>query len=96
MKKLTRKQVDDRELQFLTETGLTAEELQVVRKLNGATMVPGYQGNKPSTRTIEAVLQGRRSNPRLLQAAIKNAKDTLDRYVDVLNKLLEKMRSVKQ
>ncbi len=90
MKKETRKERDDRELKFLTETGLSDAELKVVRKLNGATSVPGYPVEYKK-RTIEAVLQGRRSNPRLLQAAIQNAKKELEHLTKVMNELLSKL-----
>ncbi len=88
-KKETRKEQDDRELKFLTENQLTDTELTAIRKLNGATKVPG---RSESSRTIEAVLQGRRTNARILQAAIKSAMERLNHYTEVMNGLLNKLK----
>lgn len=91
MKKETRKEKHERELKILTESGLTDEELRVIRRLNGATSVPGYEGGQPSRRTVEAVLQGRRSNASLLQKAIYNAKEELQRCTQIMDRILKKL-----
>ena len=90
MAKKTRKAVNESEIKSLTETELNPGELAVIRKLNGATNVPG---SVHSRRTIEAVLQGRRSNPGILQGAIHNAKRELERLTKVMNQILSKIRS---
>jgi hypothetical protein len=91
MKKISKKEAGRREWEYLKTNSLTDEELHVIRKLNGATSVPGHKGY--SRRTIEAVLQGRRSNPPLLQQAIHNAKETLERYSQIMNKLFVRLSS---
>jgi hypothetical protein len=91
MAKETRKQKDDRELKALGAP-LTDDELQVIRKLNGATYVPGYEGMEPSRRTVEAVLQGRRINARLMQRAIYNAKEKLQEYTRIMEGILKKLQ----
>jgi hypothetical protein len=88
--KKTRKEVDDSEIKYLTENPLSPSELATIRKLNGATSVPGSQYSK---RTIEAVLQGRRNNPRILQKAIHSAVEELERYTTIMHDLLNKLRS---
>lgn len=91
MKKLSKKEVGRREWEWLKENKLTAEELQVIRKLNGASSVPGYN-TVLSKRTIEAMLQGRRTaDPELLRQAIRNAKANLDDYTVVMDGIVKKI-----
>lgn len=93
MKKTSKKAVASHQWHYLKENELTEEELRVIRKLNGASSVPGYDTGF-SKRTVEAMLQGRRkADPSLLQQAIRNAKNTLDRYTEVMNNLLKKLSS---
>lgn len=88
--KKSEKQAVLREIEYLKKNNLTAEELRVIRKLNGASSVEGHDGY--SRRTVEAVLQGRRSNVMMLHDAIRNAKTRLEEYTAVMDRLLKKLR----
>lgn len=91
MKKVSKKEAGRREWEYLKENPLTEEELRVIRKLNGATSVPGSDTGV-SRRTIEAMLQGRRqADPSLLQQAIYNAKERLDEYTRVMQGIIKKI-----
>lgn len=94
MKELSKKEAGRIEWEYLKQNTLTDDELRVIRKLNGATSVPGYKGI--SKRTIEAVLQGRRTgDPSLLQRALHNAKERLDEYSQIMDNLLNKIAGSK-
>jgi hypothetical protein len=82
-----------RELTNIEAIGITPEQLQAIRKLNGRNCITGntYRAtliNETfSNRTIEAVLQGRRFNAEITHAAIYAAKEQLQRLTKVMNEV---------
>lgn len=87
MAKETRSQKYHREIGNISAIGLTPLQLSVIRKLGGATRLPAKYPQYYSRRTIEAVLQGRRSNPQMLLDAIENARDELKRVNEIMQSI---------
>jgi hypothetical protein len=82
-----------RELTNIDAIGITPEQLQAIRKLNGPRTIAGKKYRATlineafSKRTIEAVLQGRRLNAEITHAAIYAAKEQLQRLAKVMNEV---------
>jgi hypothetical protein len=90
MKKESQAAKRKRELSNIEAIGLAPEQLYAIRKLNGSRSIAGNRhratliNEKFSTRTIEAVLFGRRFNPEILQASIYAAKEQLQKLSDTI------------
>lgn len=82
----------DKELNALERHGLTIEELKLIKKLVGRGWK--YPGEY-SPRTVEAALQGRRFNAKILKAAYQDARKELKHCIRVMNKIDEKLNSNK-
>jgi len=75
-----------KEIETLTKVSLNSEQLAVVRKLI-APSTEVFKNSIYSKRTIEAVLQGRRTNGQLLQLAIDAARKELELCNSVMNEI---------
>ena len=85
MKKQEKKQIF-KEIETLTKVSLNSEQLAIVRKLI-APSTEVFKNSRYSKRTIEAVLQGRRTNGQLLQLAIDAARKELELCNSVMNEI---------
>lgn len=85
MKKQEKKRIF-KEIETLTKVSLNSEQLAVVRKLI-APSTEVFKNSIYSKRTIEAVLQGRRTNGQLLQLAIDAARKELELCNSVMNEI---------
>lgn len=74
------------EVETLTRVSLSSAQLAVVRKLI-APSTEVFKNSIYSKRTIEAVLQGRRTNGQLLQLAIDAARKELELCNSVMNEI---------
>ena len=74
------------EVETLTKVSLSSAQLAVVRKLI-APSTEVFKNSIYSKRTIEAVLQGRRTNGQLLQLAIDAARKELELCNSVMNEI---------
>lgn len=74
------------EVETLTKVSLSSAQLAVVRKLI-APSTEVFKNSIYSKRTIEAVLQGRRTNGQLLQCAIDAARKELELCNSVMNEI---------
>lgn len=74
------------EVETLTRVSLSSAQLAVVRKLI-APSTEVFKNSVYSKRTIEAVLQGRRTNGQLLQLAIDAARKELELCNSVMNEI---------
>lgn len=74
------------EIETLTKVSLSSAQLAVVRKLI-APSTEVFKNSIYSKRTIEAVLQGRRTNGQLLQLAIDAARKELELCNSVMNEI---------
>ena len=75
-----------KEIETLTKVSLNSEQLAIVRKLI-APSTEVFKNSIYSKRTIEAVLQGRRTNGQLLQLAIDAARKELELCNSVMNEI---------
>ena len=75
-----------KEIETLTKVSLNSEQLAIVRKLI-APSTEVFKNSRYSKRTIEAVLQGRRTNGQLLQLAIDAARKELKLCNSVMNEI---------
>jgi hypothetical protein len=93
MKKETKPAKRKRELANLEAIGLTADQLNVIRKLNGPKRIAGNSyratliNQTYSNRTFEAVLLGRRFNAEILHAAIYAANEQLKKITREMKKI---------
>jgi hypothetical protein len=93
MKKKTKPAKRKRELANLEAIGLTPDQLNVIRKLNGPKSIAGNSyratliNETYSNRTFEAVLLGRRFNAEILHAAIYSAKEQLQRLTNEMKEI---------
>lgn len=85
MKKQEKKRIF-KEIETLTKVSLNSEQLAIVRKLI-APSTEVFKNSIYSKRTIEAVLQGRRTNGQLLQLAIDAARKELELCNSVMNEI---------
>lgn len=85
MKKQEKEQIFN-EVETLTRVSLSLAQLAVVRKLI-APSTEVFKNSIYSKRTIEAVLQGRRTNGQLLQLAIDAARKELKLCNSVMNEI---------
>lgn len=85
MKKQEKEQIFN-EVETLTRVSLSSAQLAVVRKLI-APSTEVFKNSIYSKRTIEAVLQGRRTNGQLLQLAIDAARKELKLCNSVMNEI---------
>lgn len=74
------------EVETLARVSLSSAQLAVVRKLI-APSTEVFKNSIYSKRTIEAVLQGRRTNGQLLQLAIDAARKELELCNSVMNEI---------
>jgi predicted transcriptional regulator len=74
------------EVETLTKVSLSSAQLAVIRKLI-APSTEVFKNSIYSKRTIEAVLQGRRTNGQLLQLAIDTARKELELCNSVMNEI---------
>ena len=84
------KNKDDKQLKALEKHGLTIEQLKVLRKLVGRGWK--YPGEY-SPRTVEAALQGRRFNAKILKQAYLDARKELKHCIRVMDEIDEKLKS---
>ena len=75
-----------KEIETLTKVSLNSEQLAIVRKLI-APSTEVFKNSIYSKITIEAVLQGRRTNVQLLQLAIYAARKELELCNSVINEI---------
>jgi hypothetical protein len=75
-----------KEVETLTKVSLSSAQLTVVRKLI-APSTEVFKNSIYSKRTIEAVLQGRRTNGQLLQLAIDAARKELELCNSIMNEI---------
>ena len=75
-----------KEIETLTKVSLNSEQLAVVRKLI-APSTEVFKNSRYSKRTIEAILQGRRTNGQILQIAIDAARKELELCNSVMNEI---------
>ena len=75
-----------KEIETLTKVSLNSEQLAVVRKLI-ARSTGVFENSFHSKRTIEAILQGRRTNGIILQIAIDAARKELKLCNSVMNEI---------
>lgn len=75
-----------KEVETLTKVSLSSAQLAIVRKLI-APSTEVFKNSIYSKRTIEAVLQGRRTNGQLLQLAIDAARKELELCNSVMNEI---------
>lgn len=75
-----------KEVETLTKVSLSSAQLAIVRKLI-APSTEVFKNSIYSKRTIEAVLQGRRTNGQLLQLAIDAARKELKLCNSVMNEI---------
>ena len=92
MKKQEKKQIF-KEIETLTKVSLNSEQLAIVRKLI-APSTEVFKNSRYSKRTIEAVLQGRRTNGQLLQLAIDAARKELKLCNSVMNEIENLLSSI--
>ena len=85
MKKQEKKQIF-KEIETLTKVSLNSEQLAIVRKLI-APSTEVFKNSRYSKRTIEAILQGRRTNGQILQIAIDAARKELELCNSVMNEI---------
>lgn len=84
------KDKENNQLKAIEKSGLTLEELKTIKKLVGrGWKFPG----EFSPRTVEATLQGRRFNAKILKAAYIEARKELKHCIRVMDNLDKKLKS---